>query len=704
MTHCFAFRLTPVLASLALVHPLHAAAQAQVPTANALATLPTVEVQATAQPAPALQAPAKSGTHLNVPVQDLPASLSAVSAQQIEERADFSSADAVTRTVGLSSTGSPGNGGMSFSARGFNGVNSVGVAEDGIALPVAAGTITYPNGSWGYERFEVLRGPASLMFGSGSMGATVNAIRKAPSAERATEILLGGGAHGTARLGVGASGAISPTLTYRVDAYGERSDGERALGKSSQGKLMSALRWQPRDDLRFDLTADISDVKPERYFGTPTVNGRAVHALRDQNYNVADSDIHYEDRRLKLKAQWDIRPGLTLKNETYQFGADRHWKNIEAYSYQPALGTVERSDYLEIGHDLSQRGNRLQLLGQAGAHQLVVGWDHSQSRLGVLNSSPYTGESTVSALNPNHGLWNSPDPYTRKLNNAIRQNALYLEDAWTIAPQWLLMAGVRRDWYDFDRRDLSSQATLAKKLSGTSWRVGLTHKLDERTSVYAQVSTGHDPVTSLLSLSASQSGFTLSEGRQIELGIKQQLPNQLGEWTAAVFDIRKKDIITRDPVRPTVSVQGGKQSSRGVELSAKVAPTRALRLEGNLAWVDAKFDELREGSTGISRAGNRPANVPQLTANLWAHYSVGDWRASLGVRHVGKRYGDNANSSYLPSYLVTDAVISWRMNRQVSFNLVGRNLGNRSYAASSYGGQWLLGTGRQLELNAQLRF
>ena len=53
---------------------------------------------------------------------------------------------------------------------------------------------------------------------------------------------------------------------------------------------------------------------------------------------------------------------------------------------------------------------------------------------------------------------------------------------------------------------------------------------------------------------------------------------------------------------------------------------------------------------------------------------------------------------------MTDAVISWRMNRQVSFNLVGRNLGNRSYAASSYGGQWLLGTGRQLELNAQLRF
>ena len=689
-----ALRPSPLLASLLLCQPLLATAQD---------TLPTVQVTADAVASP-LQMPATSGTHLPVPTQDLPASLSAITAQQAAERADHSVADAVTRTVGLTSTTSPGNGGMAFSSRGFSGVNSVGVAEDGLSLPVAAGTITYPNTAWGYERFEVLRGPASLMFGSGTMGATVNAIRKTPSAERHTDVLLGGGMHGTARAGLGTTGAIVPGLTYRIDAYGERTDGERQLGRANNAKLMNALRWQASDTLRFDLTADLSDTRPERYFGTPTVNGQVVRELRDRNYNVSDSDIHYQDRRIKLKGEWQIQPGLTLRNETYHFTSDRHWKNIEAYDYNPATQTVARSDYLEIGHDLTQSGNRMALLAKAGQHDVAVGWDLSRSRFKALNSSPYTGSSVVSATNPQHGLWDSPDPYSLKLSNAIRQNAVYLEDAWRFHDQWLLMAGVRRDWYDFDRRDVISLATLDKKLAGTSWRLGLTHTLNERTSVYAQVSTGHDPVTSLLSLAASQSGFTLSKGRQVELGIKQQLPEQRGEWTLAVYDIRKDDIITRDPLRPTVSIQGGSQSSRGIELSGALQASRAWRFEGNIGWVDAQFDELREGATGIDRSGNRPSSVPKLTANVWAHYTAGDWRASLGLRHVGKRYSSNANTTYLPSYLVADAVVSWRMNRQVSFNLVGRNLTNRLYAQSSYGSQWLLGRGRQVALNAQLRF
>ncbi|ARU05978.1 TonB-dependent siderophore receptor [Comamonas serinivorans] len=689
-----ALRPSPLLASWMLCCPLLATAQD---------TLPSVQVTADAVPS-ALQTPATSGTHLPVTTQDLPASLSAITARQAEERADFGVADAVTRTVGLTSTASPGNGGMAFSSRGFSGVNSVGVAEDGLSLPVAAGTITYPNAAWGYERFEVLRGPGSLMFGSGTMGATVNAIRKTPSADRQTEMLLGGGQHGTARAGLGTTGALAPGLSYRIDAYGERTDGERPLGRSTNAKLMNALRWQASDTLRFDLTADFSDTQPERYFGTPTVDGRVARALRHQNYNVRDSDIRYLDRRVKFKGEWQVRPGLTLRNESYHFSSDRHWKNIEAYGYNPAQQTVARSDYLEIGHDLTQSGNRLALLAEAGQHKLAAGWDLSRSRFKALNSSPYTGSSVVDALNPQHGVWDSPDPYALKLSNAIRQNALYLEDAWQLHDQWLLMAGLRRDWYDFDRRDVVSQATLAKKLAGTSWRLGLTHTLNDRTNVYAQVSTGHDPVTSLLSLAASQSGFTLSRGRQVELGIKQQLPDPRGEWALAVYDIRKDDIITRDPLQPTVSIQGGSQSSRGIELSGALQASRAWRFEGNLGWVDAQFDELREGATGIDRSGNRPANVPRVTANVWAHYTVGDWRASLGLRHVGKRYSSNANTTYLPSYVVADAVVSWRMNRQVSFNLVGRNLANRLYAQSSYGSQWLLGRGRQVELNAQLRF
>lgn len=684
-------------AAVPLVFPLAAMAQA---------TLPEVVVQDSRDdPALQLERPSRSGSYVAVPVKDLPASLDSVSAEQVSERADHGVVDAVSRTVGLTATSSPGNGGLAFASRGFEGVNSVGVAEDGLVLGTAAGTTSYPSNSWGYERFEVLRGPGSLMYGSGTMGATINALRKEPSRERSTEVLLGAGSHGTARVGIGASGALGQEWSFRVDAYGERSDGERELGRSDSKKLMSALRWQPRGDLRVDVTADISDQKPERYFGTSVVDGRLATELRDKNFNFLDSDIHYKDQRFKAKLQWQPRDGMTLRNELYHFKADRHWKNIEGYDYSPAAGTVERYDYLQIGHDLAQTGNRLGLVMAPANHQIAMGWDLSEAKLTTLSNSPYGGESQVSAWNTQHGYWDSPDAYQARVASRIRQNAFYLEDVWQLQPQWQLMAGVRRDMYDFDRKDLASSAAVDKFLGGTSWRLGLTHRINARSSAYAQLSSGHDPVTSLLSLSKSSSGFSLTAGRQVEVGFKQQLQEGRGEWTVAVFDITKKDIITRNPDRPSESIQGGRQSSQGVEFTTVLNATQALRFEGNLAYVDAQFDALREGSAGIDRAGNRPANVPRYSANAWAHYRAGDWRASLGLRYVGQRYNDNANTSALPAYTVADAVLGWQLNPTTTLNLVARNLTNKTYAASAYGStQWLLGNRRSLALAAHMRF
>lgn len=121
--------------------------------------------------------------------------------------------------------------------------------------------------------------------------------------------------------------------------------------------------------------------------------------------------------------------------------------------------------------------------------------------------------------------------------------------------------------------------------------------------------------------------------------------------------------------------------------------------------MDAKFDRLLEGGKGVDRAGNRPSNVPRVTANLWGHYRTGPWQASLGLRHVGDRFSDNANTTRLPSYVVTDAVLSWDMNPRTTLRLVGRNLTNRLYATSAQSSnQWLLGRGRSVELSALMRF
>lgn len=686
------------------LHPLALSAALLSAPALAQTTLPEVRVTEQAERTGAqLRLPAQTATRTGMSLLDTPASVDGVSAEQMHERGDIGLVDAITRTVGLSAGSSPGNGGLSFSSRGFAGVNSVGVAEDGVAAGVAAGTISYPSDSWGYERIEVLRGPASLLYGSGTMGATINAVRKQPSRQPSYELLVAGGSDQTARLGLGATGPLGEIASYRIDVYGNRSDGERDLDNAKAGKFMGTLRLDPTRDLQIDLIADRSAQQPARYWGTPGIDGKVVQALRGENYNAADSIVRFDDTRWRAKLRWRANDQLTVRNELFHFETDRRWRNIEAYAYNPATATVARSDYLEILHDVAQTGNRLGLDLALAGHKLALGWEISKSSLRISNNAPYGGASVVAADNPQHGSWSSPDPTLAKFDTDLRQNAFYVEDAWQVSDRWLVLAGLRRDQYDFSRRELIAGTPFDKRLGGSSARLGLTYRLNPNTNLYAQASTGHDPVTTLLSLNLANRDFTLSQGRQLEAGIKQQLPADLGEWTLAVFDIQKDDIVTRDANRPAISIQGGSQSSRGVELSGVIRANRALRFEGNVGYVDAQFDTLLEA--GGNRAGNRPQGVAKQTANLWAHWRAGDWQTSVGARYVGERFANNANTVALPSYTVFDAALHWHANANTTLSLIGRNLADKFYVASNYGSnQFLVGQGRRFELAAQLRF
>ncbi len=689
-------------------HPLYLAicCALAAPAATAQTTLSPVTVSAPANAAGlGLEQAATSGSRTGLTARELPASIEGVDSLTIQERGDYRVADAITRSTGLTAIGSGGNGGMSFSARGFTGTNSVGLAEDGLRLSTGAGTQTHPSDSWGYERIDVLRGPASVVYGSGTVGATINAVRKAPSRDASAEALFGIGTDGSALAGLGGTGGFGEIGSFRVDAYGHLADGERDLGQSSGGKLMSTLRLQPSSDLRFELIADYGKQKPERYWGTPLNNGRIDGSLRHENYNVEDSAIVYEDKRLRGRAEWHAADWLTLRDEVYHFEAKRHWKNVEQYSLNPANRTVDRSDYLEIKHDMEQTGNRLEAAVRSGQHRAVFGWEVAKVDFRHTNNFAFSGSTTVDASNPAHGSFLGSELTFPKYQTETTLNAFYAEDAWQLGERWLLLAGFRRDSADVSRRSLTgSSDNLDKTLDGNAWRLGLTHHLTPSTSLYAQASAGHDPVTSIVTLNLANRDFSLTKGRQVEAGIKQGLGNGLGEWTAAVFRIDKDDIITRDPANPARSIQGGSQHSQGIELSAAIAPWKNWRFEGNYTVLQARYDELLEAG-GANRAGNRPTDVPEQVANLWGHYRFGPLQASLGGRYVGKRYADNANSAVMPGYVVADAALAWKVDPRTTLRLFGRNLTDKVYATTSYGDQqFVLGQARRFDLVAELKF
>jgi iron complex outermembrane recepter protein len=176
--------------------------------------------------------------------------------------------------------------------------------------------------------------------------------------------------------------------------------------------------------------------------------------------------------------------------------------------------------------------------------------------------------------------------------------------------------------------------------------------------------------------------------------------------TASVFWIEQDDILTRDPNNFNVTVQGGTQASTGVEASASVFVTPQLRLDVNGAVMDARFVTLIEAG-GVDRSGKVPPNVPERTANLWATYRFDRIPVTVagGVRHQGRFFTNNANSTEVSGWTTLDALVSWRL-KVGDITLRGRNLtdaivGEWTGASAS---QIILGAPRSAELAFSVHF
>lgn len=674
---------------------------------------PLQEVEVSSQnlkPESRLNQPLATASRLGLAPLETPASIEAVDADTIRRRGDVSIREAISRTTGLSDISNLGVG-NAFSARGFSGNDSIGQAEDGVRLLTAASTITFPSDTWGYERIEVLRGPASVLFGTGTVGGIINSIRKAPSRETSFEALAGWGTRGEYRAGVGGTGAVGEIGAFRIDASATGGNGDVDRGEHQSRKLMSALQLVPSDQLRVDFTFDHSEDSPTTYTGIPLRDGRIDSSLRKQNYNVDDSAMDFVDDRLRAKVEWDISDTLKLTNISYWFNSRRHWRNLEYYALDSATNTVTRSGYTEIKHQLKQLGNRLELASVADAfghkNRWAIGWETTRVDLRYIdNFYDGTDESnTVPAKNFAPGYYSDAalDPTIPEFKARTLQNALFVEDALDLTERLKLTVGLRQDWINVDHQNFITGASFDKDYSPFSYRLGTVFTAAPGLALYGQYSQGSDPVSSIVSLRPGSKAFKLTKAQQAEVGIKHMLPQGKGEVTLALYHIAKDDILTRDPNDNTRTVQGGKQSSRGLELSTMLLPSAHWRIDANMALLKARYDELLENN--LSRAGNTPTNVPEKIANAWVYYQQGDWSLGAGARLVGQRYADNANTSVMPGYTVYDANIAWRANRHTTLRLNARNLGDKLYASTYYDtSQFILGPSRSLELTAEISY
>ncbi|MBF8795079.1 TonB-dependent siderophore receptor [Pseudomonas monteilii] len=668
-------------------------------------TLPSTAITDTRDAASIdLATPTQAGSRLGLSALETPASTSSISAEQIQQRNNLTVQDAVTRSPGITFTGSPGDGGTGLSARGFEGQSSVMTLFDGSRLYSGAGTLTFPVDPWMIERIEVIRGPASVLYGEGATGAVVNAIPKKPFAgEIRNHLRLGYGSWDRQQLGLDSGGSLSERLSYRMTLNQQAGNGWVDRTDSRSLALSAALRFDATDDLSFTLAHERGDAEPANYYGTPLIDGHYRSSLRKKNYNIQNDVQRYHDEWTRLNTDWAISDRITASNQLYSIKSRRHWRNAETYAWNADAGYLERGSFLEIKHNQEQLGDRQSftfdhsLFGLAS--KTVVGAEYNKIRFNVDSNAPYDdgSQDVLDPWNPAPGRFHSLSPTRPQTLSTTHTFSLFAENRTALSERLSLVTGVRRDQNHIDRDDLVNDTRSDRSLRGGNWRAGLVLAVTPDLSLYGQYSTSEDGVGDLLTLRPEQR-YDLTEAKQTELGLKQRFWGGRGEWTLAAYHIVKNKLLVADPVNHGVQ-QAGQQTSDGLEASVELALANQWQVSANASVVRARFDDyLERTATGVmDRAGNRPANVPRRTANLWVSKGFGqDVEAGLGLRYVDKRYDSAANQSSVPGYTVVDGSIGWQVLPAVRLGLQVNNLFDREYAASYLytSDQWLLGAPR----------
>ncbi|UVM57996.1 TonB-dependent receptor [Pseudomonas sp. B21-012] len=674
------------------------------PSPSALALPSTAITSSSDNESVSLATPLPAGSRLNLSAMDTPASTSSLGSEAIDGRNNLTVQDAVTRSPGITSVATPGNGNTALSARGFSGHGSVMTLFDGARMYTGAGTQSFPVDPWMIERIDVIRGPASVLYGEGATGAVINVIPKKPFAgEIRNHLRLGYGSYDRQQLGLDSGGSLSERLSYRVTLNRQQSNGWIDRGDSKNLAMSAALRFDASDDLSFTLAHERGDADPMNYFGTPLIDGHYRDSLSKKNYNLKDSAQHYHDEWTRFNTDWSISDSISASNQLYYLKSRRHWRNAEDYSWNSGVGQLERGSYLEIKHDQEQLGDRQSftfdhsLFGLAS--KTVVGAEYNRIRFGIDSNSPYNdiGGDFIDPWQPAPGYFHSASPTRAQTDSTTRTFALFAENRTQLSERWSLVTGIRRDQNHIDRNNLVNDTRSDRSLNGGNWRAGLVFAVNEQLSLYGQYSTSEDGVSDLVTLSPTQQQFDLTEAKQTEFGLKQLFWDGRGEWTLAAYHIVKKKLLVDNPDTHQKE-QAGQQTSNGLEATLELALANQWHVSANASVVRAKYDDFDQVVSGqsVSRAGNRPSNVPRRTANLWVSKGFGDdVDAGLGLRYVDERYANTANSQSVPGFTVVDANLGWQVLPDVRLGLQLNNLLDRRYAATAHSGeQWLMGQPR----------
>jgi iron complex outermembrane recepter protein len=636
-----------------------------------------------------------TGTKTDTPIIETPRSISVITTEQLADQGAVGINEALRYTPGLVAEPRGGISGSNRSEINVRGFRSEDVIyRDGLK-PTGRGFFTSAVttiDSYGLERVEVLRGPASAVYGGGLPSGLVNGVTKRPQPEAFTELGVGVGtyerAEGMFDLNRPLDGAGNVLL--RLTGVARASESHVELVDTGRTYVAPALTLKLLPDTTLTLLAQYqhSDGVDEIFYpASGTVLANPVGTISRKSFLGEPAfekfDSEYSAAGYLLSHRFDDRLAVNQAVRYERWDVDR--MSVFVSGMQADNRTLNRLaiGHVDNGHALATDTNaELKFHLGATQHLLLAGINYR--RASVSRDLRRWDAPTIDAFEPVYGqpiVFTSPPPLFVDTDERVSQTGIYLQDQVRYG-KWLLTVGGRHDRVASRLLDRRTSAVTRQDDDAATGQIGVMYQFDLGIAPYYNHATSFDPQTGT---GFGGTPFKPTEGKQHEAGIKVQPKDSETLITLAAFDLRRQNVLTIDPANVGFSVQTGEVTSRGVELEAKSSVNRRLSLTAAYTHLRA----LVSRSNGAD-LGKRLPQVPRNSLSVWADYKLAGGALDgvslgAGARYVGASPGDALNTFEAPSFTLFDLALRYDFSGRLKGTRFALNINNafdKTYVAS----------------------
>ena len=628
------------------------------------------------------------GTRTNTPLRDIPQTVNVIPQQVIKDQRILYIGDAL-KNVGTSTERYPGSQDR-FIIRGFN--SSFGnILIDGLRGFSLGGSAALNLNN--IERIEVLRGPASVLYGRAGLGGIVNLVTKPPLKDPYYAADFSVGNFNSYRGSVDFSGPLTTNknVAYRFNASYLNSDSFIDFYNEERYQFAGALSWDIDPNTKLTFNSSYGDYNSSLgneglpAIGTVYPNPKGQIPISRYVGEVGTTDII--TTRLSYKLEHRFNNNWSIENAfgalIVHFIGNPNGRGVPI-ALQPDNETLTRRRFVQAG-DSFQNGYDLNTLVtgrfKTGSleHQLIVGTEYGWSFVNGENQN-FTA-SSINIFNPVYGLGNGTLSGQSKNSTNADNLGVYAQDLIALSQNLKLVLGGRYDWTGETDRDKLALTSTESSSQAFSPRVGIVYQPIKPISLYASYARSFIPQTGL---TATGQAFQPQRGTQYEVGAKADLLGDKLSVDLALFDLTQSNILTNDPNNSGFAIPVGKANSKGAELFVTGEISLGLNVIASYAYADPRVTE--DNSIPV---GKQLPGAAQNIASLWTTYiipkgNLKGFGGGLGLYYVGDRFVDSANAVKLPSYLRTDAALFYRQG-QFDAALNFQNLFDVNYFETGFG-------------------